>query len=166
MLCLGLVALAVAGLRVAAEAVPSAASGPQEQRSIWDGVYTEEQAARGGRIYVRSCGQCHSDDLSGGGDGEPPLAGVLFMSQWSGSTVGDLVERISESMPYTAPGSLPGQEYVDVVSYILAVNGAPSGQGELPSNRAKLEQIRIIERVAAQWTGRPGVLVAALFSCC
>src|SRR5438105_15921778 len=56
----------------------------QGQRTIWDGVYTEEQAARGRLNYQQSCGQCHSDNLTGGGDGEPPLVGVSFMSQWWG----------------------------------------------------------------------------------
>jgi mono/diheme cytochrome c family protein len=141
--------LAVIAPRLHAETSTSAVIGQDGPRTIWDGVYTKEQASRGRQIYEKSCGQCHSDDLSGGGDGEPPLAGVIFMSQWNGQTLADLFTRMSESMPYTAPGSLRAQEYLDIVSYILTVNGAPAGAGELPSNREKLKQILFTDRAAA-----------------
>ena len=35
----------------------------------------------------------------------------------------------------TFPGSLPDQEYLDVVAYILEMNGAPSGRSELTLGR-------------------------------
>ena len=44
-------------------------------RTIWDGVFTEEQAGRGQKIYVVSCAPCHKTDLLGD-SGTPALAGA------------------------------------------------------------------------------------------
>src|SRR5260370_22784361 len=74
-------------------------------RSVWDGVYTAEQAKRGQGLYNTQCASCHGDTL-GGGESAPALAGAEFMSNWSGLTVGDLFERTRTSMPQSKPGSL------------------------------------------------------------
>ena len=47
--------------------------------SIWDGVYTAEQAARGKEIFTSPCGVCHGSKLDGAPDDQdmvpaPPLA--------------------------------------------------------------------------------------------
>jgi cytochrome c5 len=130
----------------------AATSAQRSQRTIWEGVFSEAQAARGRQSYRRFCGQCHSDDLSGGGDGEPPLKGPIFIAQWQGRTAGDLFATMSEAMPYSAPGSLPAQEYVDILSYVFLANDAPAGPGELPIEAALLKQILITEPA----TRRPG----------
>ena len=39
--------------------------GAQEKKSVWDGVYSEEQASRGKDEYEYNCGNCHIHDLSG-----------------------------------------------------------------------------------------------------
>ena len=54
-------------------------------QSTWDGVYTEDQAARGQTAYRQNCGRCHGADLSGTFE-VPPLVG-RFATYWSGSTV-------------------------------------------------------------------------------
>ena len=138
--------------RVGRAAQSQAGPARQEgQRStIWEGVYTEEQAARGRLDYQQSCGQCHSDNLSGGGDGEPPLVGVSFMSQWWGHNVDELFGTIAETMPFSAPGRLTGQEYIDVLSYIFKSNDVPAGQVELSTSHEKLKEILITQRVGGQ----------------
>jgi cytochrome c5 len=133
-----------------AEAHQIPASTQHGQKTVWDGVFTEEQAARGRQHYRRFCGHCHSDDLSGGGDGEPALAGAIFMAQWRERSVAELFAVISETMPYSAPGSLRGQEYVDIVSYLLRANGVPTGQIELSYDREKLKQILVTDLAADQ----------------
>ena len=35
-------------------------------RSVWDGVYTEEQAKRGNPLYQQECANCHGSQLNGG----------------------------------------------------------------------------------------------------
>jgi len=114
------------------------------ERTNWDGVYTDGQAARGFEIYQESCTSCHHDDLLGDADA-PPLAGPIFTSRWIGSTTSNMVEIISNLMPPVAPNSLGRQAYVDLVSYLLQANGNPAGSRELPTDSTRLEWIRLTE---------------------
>ena len=76
----------------AAQQAPAISStGPAQ--SVWDGIYTEEQAKRGRALYSETCAACHAADLSGG-EMAPALAGTDFMSNWNGLSVDDLFERI------------------------------------------------------------------------
>jgi len=110
--------------------VPLAA---QDQRTVWDGVFTGAQATRGREHYVETCGYCHRDDLSGGGSeaGAPALAGPFFMNQWKGRPVADLFVTIGTNMPKQNPDSLRAQVVIDIVSFVLQANGAPAGNQEL-----------------------------------
>jgi cytochrome c553 len=146
LLCVGVLICLFVAPRLRGETMASARIQQDTRRTIWAGVYTKGQAARGGETYERSCSRCHGEDLSGGGDGEPPLAGLHFLSQWHGLSVLELVTRIRETEPYGAPGSLRTQDYVDVVSYILRMNGASPGENELPTNGEQLKQILIADR--------------------
>jgi cytochrome c553 len=110
----------------------------QATRSVWDGVYTNDQAKRGQPIYVSACASCHSSDLSGG-ESAPPLTGGQFMSNWDGLPAGDLFKRMRDSMPQNAPGSLSGQDNAD----ILQVNGFPAGKTELARQPEALAGIMI-----------------------
>ena len=61
-----LVALAVA-------AAPALAQGTAPTTTIWAGVYTDEQAVQGARIYPSACSVCHGKALEGVPDeGIPP----------------------------------------------------------------------------------------------
>src|ERR1700722_16655941 len=71
-------------------------------RSVWDGVYTKEQADRGKGLYAQDCGSCHGDQLTGG-EMAPALAGGDFLSNWNGLTVGAFFDRIRTSMPLNKP---------------------------------------------------------------
>ena len=76
----------------------------EQSKSVWDGVFTKEQAARGAAQYKTMCSECHGVDL--GGDGfAPALSGSDFMGNWTDLSVGDLFERIRISMPPSDPGS-------------------------------------------------------------
>jgi len=129
-LCLGVLALGVCG---------SAA----ETRSVWDGVYTSEQAARGAVVYERVCAECHGPDL-GGGDMAPSLAGVEFLYNWHGLTAGDLLERLRVSMPPGQPTSVGRQEKADILAWVLEVNGFPAGDTELATRPAALAGISVL----------------------
>jgi hypothetical protein len=61
--------------------------------SVLDGVFTEAQAKRGERLYGQLCTSCHGPALAGD-DEAPGLTGGAFMSNWSGTTVGELADRI------------------------------------------------------------------------
>jgi S-disulfanyl-L-cysteine oxidoreductase SoxD len=111
-------------------------------RWVRDGVYTLDQANRGKTLFEAHCVICHGPTLEGL-DSAPPLAGPRFMGNWSGQSVGDLVERIRTTMPANAPGTLSRRVSVDLVAYVLSVNQLPAGTRELPVEASILDQIRI-----------------------
>src|SRR5262245_4549836 len=78
----GVLAFIVSGFSqdVAAQA-PSGAG-----RTVWEGVYTEAQAARGTPIFNQSCSNCHTL----GSEGTGPLVGEKFWQGYTQKTVGDL----------------------------------------------------------------------------
>jgi len=110
--------------------------------SVWEGVYTKEQAARGKTRYFASCAVCHGPQLQGDSD-SPELAGKSFMKRWGDQSIGTLFAFASSQMPVGRPGSLGVQGYADVIAHILATNGFPDGQRELPSNGQALDRIII-----------------------
>jgi S-disulfanyl-L-cysteine oxidoreductase SoxD len=110
--------------------------------SVWEGVYTKEQAARGKTRYFASCAVCHGSELQGDSD-SPELAGKSFMKRWGDQSVGTLFAFASSQMPVGRPGSLGVQGYADVIAHILATNGFPDGQQELPANPEALDRIII-----------------------
>src|SRR5258708_29126642 len=73
-----------------------------ESKSVWDGVYTEEQAKRGEPIYHKECAACHGDMLTGG-ESAPPLTGGAFLAKWNGLAGGGLIYRSSKNTPPAAP---------------------------------------------------------------
>ena len=55
--------MAIAGLGVIGAffgALRTQEPAPSE-RSVWDGVYTEEQAKRGEALYEKQCSACHGE---------------------------------------------------------------------------------------------------------
>ena len=112
-----------------------------ESRSVWDGVYTEEQAERGEPLYHEGCASCHGDTLKGSGE-TPPLAGNVFLANWSGLPLGDLFERIRRTMPQDKPGRVSRQRKIDILAYILSTNRFPAGKTELPHQTEFLNEIR------------------------
>ncbi len=125
--------LAVAGLCLASAA---AAAGVQESRTtVWDGVYTAEQAARGETVYASHCSSCHQADFSGTEEASP-LSGDAFMQAWREDTVGNLYTRVRNLMPFDEPASLGDGAYLDSVAYLLQANGFPAGSRELTASGA------------------------------
>jgi len=114
----------------------------QTPRSIWDGVYTAEQAKRGAALYIQYCSSCHGENLAGD-DEVPPLVGDNFLSNWNGLTVGDLFDRIRVTMPFNKPQSLNREMNAGILAHILSVNKFPAGETELPGQTEVLKQVRI-----------------------
>ena len=110
-------------------------------KSIWDGIYTEEQSTRGQGLYSQECASCHGGELTGG-EMAPPLAGGEFMAGWDGLTIGDLFERVRISMPQNAPGSLSGQQNADILACIFSANTFPAGTAELTKEAGILKTIK------------------------
>jgi cytochrome c len=110
--------------------------------SIWDGVYTAEQAQHGKADYTNYCVVCHGEDLEGDGNEVPALGGRAFLYLWDAQPLQALYDRIHTTMPQSNPGSLTEQEAVDIVAYVLSANKIPAGTNVLPSGAQALQSIR------------------------
>jgi PQQ-dependent dehydrogenase (s-GDH family) len=95
--------------------------------------FTAAQAAAGRRAYNANCAVCHGSTLRNGTMGTP-LAGEYFRRMWAGRTVRELFDRVHKTMPPAAPGSLSHDAYAAIVSSILEVNGAKSGDAALSAD--------------------------------
>lgn len=94
-------------------------------------VYSDSQATRGQLWYESACAACHpSRDMS-----SPD-----FQVKWKGLTALDLFTRISNTMPLTDPGSLSRRSYVDIVAYLLKINGLPAGSTALAADSVALRE--------------------------
>ena len=117
------------------------AQAPLETRSVWDGVYTDEQAKRGEEVYHKECAACHGDLLTGG-ESAPPLTGGAFQANWNGLSLGDLFDRIRKTMPQGKPGRLTRQQDADVLAFLLTINKFPAGKTELYRQSEMHKEIR------------------------
>lgn len=114
-------------------------AGEEAPPTTQDGVYTAEQAERGRETYMRVCSQCHALDWYTGD----------IVRAWNGAPIYGLFEVISTTMPQDNPGSLQRRQYVDMIAYILELNGMPAGEAELSTGTSRLRQILF------QWSDRP-----------
>ncbi len=129
-------------------------------RSVWEGVYTEAQADRGEALYSR-CATCHRR-RSAGTEPEgmqlvvdapdksdpdnvigPPLMTDPFLRNWEGRTIAVLYLFDRETMPQDNPASLTDQEYIDIIAFMLAQSGLPTGDEELTTNLEVLDDLVI-----------------------
>ena len=99
-----------------------------------EATFSEEQADRGRDIFRAACTECHYSS---------EFSDSQFKFKWSRRSAGNLYQLIQTSMPETAPGSLSPEETVDIVSYILRMNGFEPGAGELAADRAVLDAIAL-----------------------
>lgn len=134
-----------AGLAAAVTVVVSA---QDTRKAVWDGVYSEAQAARGRQSYKQSCGHCHRDDLTGGGSeaGAPALRGPIFFYRWLDQPLSEMFLTIGTTMPQNKPDSLTPQTVIDIVSFLLKENEMPAGKTELPPELEALKQIFVTEK--------------------
>lgn len=115
---------------------------PAAAQTVWEGVYTAEQAERGKDLYLTDCVQCHGATLLGAEDG-PAVTGENFRKAWNGRTADELVERIRTTMPADGPGFLSRAQSTDLTAYLFSDNGFPAGETELKSSLAALKKIVI-----------------------
>jgi Cytochrome C oxidase, cbb3-type, subunit III len=104
---------------------------------VWDGVYTDAQAARGTAIFGQTCSNCHT--LTS--EGNRPLSGEKFWEGYTQRSVGDLLTFVKTNMPNGNGGSLPAASYNDLVALILKSNGFPAGTTEVAPETVASVQI-------------------------
>jgi len=119
-----------------------------ERVSVWSGVYTEAQAARGLAVYTGACGLCHGRRLNGAPDDNdmkstPPLARSPFLREWDGKSLATLFEYTRATMPQNNPGYMDDQTYIDIIAHMLSMSNMPAGEQELPPDPLALAKIVI-----------------------
>ena len=140
LILIGCALCARAGMAAAQQDKPETT--PPRPHSVWDGVYTPEQAKRGDPLYHQKCASCHGDKMTGG-ESAPPLTGGQFLSNWNGLTLDVLFERIRVTMPVDNPAGVSRLSKADILAYILSMNRFPSGAAELQYKTELLKEILI-----------------------
>jgi mono/diheme cytochrome c family protein len=129
---------------------------------IWDGVFTEAQAARGKEAFLMSCSNCHGLDAIGTVRA-PSLKGEKFMLDWQNGSVNNLFTKIRDSMPATYPETVADNVKLDIITYLLQVNSFPAGASELRLNKAELESIQIVQK--GRRAGVPNFTLVQMVGC-
>ncbi|HEV2978029.1 MAG TPA: PQQ-binding-like beta-propeller repeat protein [Casimicrobiaceae bacterium] len=93
------------------------------------GFFSSAQLSQGRWEYSQKCSVCHGAQLQGGG--APALKGSEFSALWNGKTLKDFYDYVQANMPLGQGAALKGQEYADIVAYILAQVGLPAGSEKL-----------------------------------
>jgi len=96
-------------------------------RALADGNpwFSADQVNLGRIDYSQSCAVCHGAQLAGGG--APALKGTSFNAQWNGKTLQSFFNYVQQNMPLGHGGSLPAQNYADIVAFIASQSGLPAG---------------------------------------
>jgi len=122
-----------AGTLVALALLSSPGSGLRAQTAeprIWQGVYSEEQAARGRDHFNNVCIRCHQADL-GGSTEAPALKGDRFYASFEQEPIDRLYLKARDTMPPNFGVNVDAQGKLDIITFILKMNGYPSGPNEL-----------------------------------
>jgi mono/diheme cytochrome c family protein len=127
-------AVFVAGLWMSALRPIAQGQGSFAVTSLRDGAFTSQQAERGERTFKGTCASCHTVSEH---------TGPNFSSKWDGSTVADVFELISTTMPDGNPGGMKAEEYADIIAFFLKETGYPQGTQELPPDVAALKKLRL-----------------------
>lgn len=101
--------------------------------SVLTGVYSPAQARRGESTHRKHCTECHN---------AVAYSGPAFRRLWAGRPVYEFWDQIRSTMPNDSPGSLKPAEYLDILAYVLRLNGYPAGENALPSDPEQLRTIR------------------------
>jgi mono/diheme cytochrome c family protein len=92
------------------------------------------QATRGKAVYDQVCVSCHETLEYTGPD---------FRDKWNGRPIFDLYDLMRTTMPDDAPGTLTAQQYIDVVVYMMKLNGVAAGKNELPATADSLKKFKM-----------------------
>lgn len=122
----------------------------QSPSSVWDGVYSADQAKHGRALYQQQCAACHGDNLEGDAHTEraerlaralPPLSGDVFKGNWNGRPLSDLFDKVRKTMPRDDPGTISAKDNADILAYMLQFNQFPAGKKDLADDPGALTEI-------------------------
>lgn len=115
------------------EPAPTPEAAPSPPPAVAEGIFTDAQAGRGRSTFDEACSDCHTNSEFRGG---------AFQRNWGRRTVYSFYRTVRSTMPDDNPGGLDEQVYLDVVSYILRMNGHAPGSSELAAD-SPMRQVRI-----------------------
>jgi mono/diheme cytochrome c family protein len=118
------------GAAVLVLAVPAAV----EAQQALPPTYSDSQAVRGRQWFESVCQACHEIK---------DMTSPDFKVKWAGRTAFDLFEIISTTMPEEEPGTLTQRTYVDIVAYLMQLNGIPAGTTALSAEQSALSSARL-----------------------
>src|SRR5438552_9504009 len=131
------------------------------KKGIWDGVFTTAQAGRGKDALLQNgCNGCHGAELAG--DRGPALKGDRFITDWENGSINRLFLKIRETMPPLNAQQVPPAAKLDIVAYLLQVNGFPAGTTALSLD--EIENIQIVKR-GSEAAGPPNFSHVATVGC-
>jgi mono/diheme cytochrome c family protein len=134
-------------------------------RSTLNGVFTEEQAAKGKDVFLGHCQSCHTN---------ADLTSADFKADWVGKMLSEFFSFLRETMPESEPGSLSNEQYAAVTAYVLQLNGLPVGAVPLATTADSLAAIKfevpppglaalhrqVVPPLRARWDAAPRRAVA------
>jgi mono/diheme cytochrome c family protein len=126
--------LFVTGTVLAMSLSATVMNGQQPSKTTNSGVYTEAQAERGKKVFEAKCTACHDTAR---------FTGEAFIDPWAGKPLKDVWDIASGTMPEDNPGSLPQQDYGDIIAYFLQLNAFPAGDAELKGDANAMAAIKI-----------------------
>ena len=133
------------------------------KKGIWDGVFTAAQADRGKAALLQNgCNGCHGPELAG--DRGPSLKGESFIAAWENGSLNRLFVKIRDTMPPLNAEQVSPTTKVDIVAYLLQVNGFPSGSAELALDPDALDDLQILRKGAVS-TLAPNFALVQVFGC-
>ena len=146
-LALALFLTVTAGRLAHASVGEQGAAAPQPTVSAIDPA---SQAGRGKVVYESACQECHGAHLEGVEEVRAPaLAGDRFWFSWDKATVADLLQRVTNTMPQSAPGSLSRDEYLAVTAFLLHANSVNVGAGDVSNDIQVLKTLKIARPAGA-----------------
>ncbi|HKS06146.1 MAG TPA: c-type cytochrome [Gemmatimonadaceae bacterium] len=98
-------------------------------------LYTAEQATRGEKVYANVCVECHE---------KLEYTGPEFRAKWNNRPAFELFDLLRSTMPDENPGTLPTQDYADVLAYMMKLNGVPAGKTPMPIEAEALKKLKIV----------------------
>ena len=126
--------LFITGTALATTLAATALNGQEPTKTTNSGVYTATQAERGKKVFEAKCTTCHDTAR---------FTGEMFIDPWAGKPLKDVWDIASGTMPEDNPGSLPQQDYADILAYFLHLNAFPTGDVELKGDAAAMAAIKI-----------------------
>ena len=135
----GFVAMAAGSVSAGMSQGAASKGGVPKGKTVWDGVYSAQQAERGETAFQEACSRCHGVDLLGavpgaggsGGGNAPILVGDRFMDRWREDNLVELFTLVRSSMPRQASTSVSDAIKIDIFAFVLRENGFPAGTEDL-----------------------------------